>query len=73
VTLPGAALPGFCVLRSASMKMNWLGGAAQVKGSEFSKSEYRKQRIEPRITRISRIQHRKAIASPIRVIRVIRG
>ena len=29
VTLPGAALPGFCVLRSASMKMKWSGGAAQ--------------------------------------------
>ena len=27
-----AALPGFCVLRSASMKMNWFGGAAQING-----------------------------------------
>ena len=26
---PATALPGFCVLRSASMKMNWSGGAAQ--------------------------------------------
>jgi hypothetical protein len=32
VTLPDAALPGFCVLRSASIKMNWFGGAAQVNG-----------------------------------------
>jgi hypothetical protein len=32
MTLPGAALPGFCVLRSASMKMNWFGGAAQSNG-----------------------------------------
>jgi hypothetical protein len=30
VTLPGTAWPGFCMLRSASMKMNWSGGAAQV-------------------------------------------
>ena len=29
VTLPGAALPGACVARSASMKMNWSGGGAQ--------------------------------------------
>ena len=32
VTPPGAALPGFCVLRSASMKMNWSGGAAEING-----------------------------------------
>ena len=32
VTLPDAALTGFCVLRSASMKMNWSGGAAQSNG-----------------------------------------
>ena len=32
MTLPGAALPGVCVLRSASMKMNWSGGAAQSNG-----------------------------------------
>ena len=30
LTMPGAALPGFCVLRSASMKMNSSGGAAQI-------------------------------------------
>ena len=36
VTLPGAALPGFCVLRSASMKMKWSGGAAQSKGVPLS-------------------------------------
>ena len=30
VTLPGAALPALCVLRSASMKMNSSGGAAQI-------------------------------------------
>ena len=30
VTLPGAAVMGFCVFRSASMKMNWSGGAAQI-------------------------------------------
>ena len=29
VTLPGAALPGVRVSRSASMKMNWSGGAVQ--------------------------------------------
>ena len=29
VRSPGAALPGFCVLRSASMKMKGSGGAAQ--------------------------------------------
>ena len=29
VTLPGAAVPGVCVLRSASMKKKWSGGAAQ--------------------------------------------
>ena len=28
LTLPGAALPGVCVLRSASMKTNWSGDAA---------------------------------------------
>ena len=28
--LPGEAFMGFCVLRSASMKMNWSGGAAQI-------------------------------------------
>jgi len=30
VTLPGAALPGVRVLRSASMKMNWSGGTAHI-------------------------------------------
>ena len=29
LTLPGAALPGLCVLRLASMKMNWSGDGAQ--------------------------------------------
>ena len=29
MTLLAAAFPGICVLRSASMKMNWFGGAAQ--------------------------------------------
>jgi hypothetical protein len=29
-TLPAAALPGFCVFRSASMKMKSSGGAAQI-------------------------------------------
>lgn len=32
VTLPGSASAGFCVSRSASMKMKWSGGAAQTNG-----------------------------------------
>jgi hypothetical protein len=32
LTLPGAALPGFCILVSASIKMNWSGGATQING-----------------------------------------
>ena len=31
LTMPGATLPGFCVLRSVSMKMKSSGGAAQIK------------------------------------------
>ena len=31
-TLPDSALTGFCVLRSASMKKKWSGGAAQRNG-----------------------------------------
>ena len=30
MTMPGAALPGFCVLRSESMKMKWSGSATQI-------------------------------------------
>jgi hypothetical protein len=49
-------LPGFCVLRSASMKMNWSGAAAQTaKESEKCYKGYKVTRLQGYKVRMLRV------------------